>query len=97
MKPRRARALSITIHSSIKAKIMEAQSEASKDVNTPAKILRTLIMNEAHATKYSVHPGADKVQSKTPETLRIAPTASDSQVEMGEYHYGLHNEIAENQ
>ncbi|GKD17223.1 putative reverse transcriptase domain-containing protein [Tanacetum coccineum] len=90
MKPRRARALSITIHSSIKAKILEAQSEASKDINTSAKILRgldkqfkrkedgglyfveriwvpaygnlrTLIMNEAHATKYSVHPGADKM------------------------------------
>ncbi|GJX79970.1 putative reverse transcriptase domain-containing protein [Tanacetum coccineum] len=90
MKPRRARALSMTIHSSIKAKIREAQSEASKDVNTPAEMLRgldkqferkkdgrlyfveriwvpaygnlrTLIMNEAHATKYSVYPGADKM------------------------------------
>ncbi|GJT79416.1 putative reverse transcriptase domain-containing protein [Tanacetum coccineum] len=73
-----------------KAKILEAQSEASKDVNTPAEglrgldkqferkedgglyfveriwvpaygNLRTLIMNEAHATKYSVHPGTDKM------------------------------------
>ncbi|GJX29954.1 putative reverse transcriptase domain-containing protein [Tanacetum coccineum] len=44
---------------SIKAKILEAQSEASKDVNTPVEI--TLIMNEAHTTKYSVHPGADKM------------------------------------
>ncbi|GKC39864.1 putative reverse transcriptase domain-containing protein [Tanacetum coccineum] len=35
MKPRRARAMSITIHSSIKARILEAQSEASKGVNTP--------------------------------------------------------------
>ncbi|GKC43368.1 putative reverse transcriptase domain-containing protein [Tanacetum coccineum] len=90
MKPRRARAMSMTIHSSIKAKILEAQSEAFKDVNTPAEMLRgldkqferkedgglyfveriwvpaygnlrTLIMNEAHATKYSVHPGADKM------------------------------------
>nr|GEV56407.1 putative reverse transcriptase domain-containing protein [Tanacetum cinerariifolium] len=34
MKPRRARAMSMTIHSSIKAKIIEAQSEASKKVNT---------------------------------------------------------------
>ncbi|GKE58759.1 hypothetical protein Tco_1497944, partial [Tanacetum coccineum] len=90
MKPRRARSLSMTIHFSIKAKIMEAQSEASKDINTPAKMfrgldkqfkrkedgglyfveriwvpaygnLRTLIMNEAHVIKYSVHPGADKM------------------------------------
>ncbi|GKD60515.1 putative reverse transcriptase domain-containing protein [Tanacetum coccineum] len=74
----------------IQAKIMEAQSEASKDVNTPAEMLkgldkqferkedgglylaeriwvpvygnlRTLIMNEAHATRYSVYPGADKM------------------------------------
>ncbi|GJS15174.1 putative reverse transcriptase domain-containing protein [Tanacetum coccineum] len=90
MKPRRARSLSMTIHFSIKAKILEAQSEASKDVNTLAKMLRgldkqfkrkedgglyfveriwvpaygnlrTLIMNEAHVIKYSVHPGADKM------------------------------------
>ncbi|GJW82290.1 putative reverse transcriptase domain-containing protein [Tanacetum coccineum] len=42
MKPRRARALSMTIHSSIKAKILEAQSEAFKDVNTPTEMLRGL-------------------------------------------------------
>nr|GEX68257.1 retrotransposon protein, putative, Ty3-gypsy subclass [Tanacetum cinerariifolium] len=70
--------------------ILEAQSEASKGVNTPAKMLkgldkqfkrtedgrlylvervwmpvygnlRTLIMDEAHDTRYSVHPGADKM------------------------------------
>ncbi|GJR93775.1 putative reverse transcriptase domain-containing protein [Tanacetum coccineum] len=45
MKPRRARAMSLTIHSNIKARILEAQSEASK----------------AHTTKYSVHPGAEKM------------------------------------
>ncbi|GJX08671.1 putative reverse transcriptase domain-containing protein [Tanacetum coccineum] len=90
LKPRRARAMSMTIHSSIKARILEAKSEASKDVNDPAKMLkgldkqlerkedgglylaeriwvpvygnlRTLIMNEAHATRYSVHPKADKM------------------------------------
>ncbi|GJT43475.1 reverse transcriptase domain-containing protein, partial [Tanacetum coccineum] len=90
IKLRRARAMSMTIHSSLKAKILEAQSEAFKDVNTPGEMLRgldklferkedgrlyfveqiwvptygnlrTLIMNEAHATKYSVHPGADKM------------------------------------
>ncbi|GJS49783.1 putative reverse transcriptase domain-containing protein [Tanacetum coccineum] len=73
-----------------KARILEAQSEASKDVNTPAEMLkglykqlerkedsglylaeriyvpvygnlRTLIINEAHATRYFVHPEADKM------------------------------------
>ncbi|GJR92908.1 hypothetical protein Tco_0265082 [Tanacetum coccineum] len=112
MKSRRARAMSMTIHSSLKARILEAQSEASKGANTPAEMLkgldklferredgglyvteriwvpvygnlRTLIMKEAHTSKYYVHPGADKIQSRTPETLGIAPTARDSQVEMG--------------
>ncbi|GJT13054.1 hypothetical protein Tco_0860096 [Tanacetum coccineum] len=42
LKPRRARAMSMTIHSSIKARILEAQSEASKGVNTPAETLKGL-------------------------------------------------------
>ncbi|GJY77941.1 putative reverse transcriptase domain-containing protein [Tanacetum coccineum] len=90
MKPRRVQAMSMTIQSSIMARILEAQSEASKDFNTPTDMLRglekhferkdddrlysvegiwvpaygnlrTLIMDEAHATKYSIHPGADKM------------------------------------
>ncbi|GJT58648.1 putative nucleotidyltransferase, ribonuclease H [Tanacetum coccineum] len=90
MKPRRARAMIMTIHSSIKARILEAQSKVSKGANTSAEMLkgldkqfekkedgglyfikriwvpaygnlRTLIMNEAHTTKYSVHPRADKM------------------------------------
>ncbi|GJX34793.1 hypothetical protein Tco_0246350 [Tanacetum coccineum] len=113
MRPRRVRALSMTIHSSIKARILEAHNEASKDVNTPAKMLRgldkqferkedgglyfveriwvpaygnlrTLIMNEARTTS----------QGRTPETLRIASTAKDSRVEMGEDHYGFYNQVA---
>ncbi|GKD50239.1 putative reverse transcriptase domain-containing protein [Tanacetum coccineum] len=42
LKPRRARAMSMKIHSSIKARILEAQSEASKGVNTPAETLKGL-------------------------------------------------------
>nr|GEV35446.1 hypothetical protein [Tanacetum cinerariifolium] len=90
VKPRRARSMSMIIHSSIKARILETQSEASKVVNTPTKMLkgldkqferkedgglylaeriwvpvygnlRILIMNEAHATRHSVHPRADKM------------------------------------
>nr|GEW38129.1 retrotransposon protein, putative, Ty3-gypsy subclass [Tanacetum cinerariifolium] len=78
-KPRLVRAMSMTIHSSIKAKILEAWSEASKNTITSTEMLkglgkqlerkedgglylakriwvpvygnlRTLIMNEAHAT-----------------------------------------------
>ncbi|GJR23748.1 putative reverse transcriptase domain-containing protein [Tanacetum coccineum] len=90
LKPRQARAMSMTIHSSIKDRILEAQSEASKGVNTPAEMLKgldkqferkedgglylaeriwvpvygnlgTLIMNEAHATRYSIYLGAEKM------------------------------------
>nr|GEV57852.1 putative reverse transcriptase domain-containing protein [Tanacetum cinerariifolium] len=82
--------MSMTIHSSIKAKILEAQSEAFKNTNTLTEMLKgldkqlerkedgrlylaeriwvpvygnlkTLIINEAHATRYLVHPGADKM------------------------------------
>ncbi|GKD13323.1 hypothetical protein Tco_1197730 [Tanacetum coccineum] len=80
MKLRRARAMSMIIHSRLKTKVLEAQSEAFKDVNTLAEMLggldkpferkedgrlyfveriwvpaygnlRTLIMNEAHASR----------------------------------------------
>ncbi|GJY14774.1 hypothetical protein Tco_0385196 [Tanacetum coccineum] len=42
MKPRRVRAMSMTIYSSLKARILEAQSEASKSVNTLAEMLKGL-------------------------------------------------------
>ncbi|GJR74708.1 putative reverse transcriptase domain-containing protein [Tanacetum coccineum] len=89
-KPRRVCAMSITIHSGLKTKILEAQSEASKDLKAPTEWLRglerhfeqrddgeiyffdriwipsvggvrKLIMDEAHTSRYSVHPGADKM------------------------------------
>ncbi|GKD86114.1 hypothetical protein Tco_1357268, partial [Tanacetum coccineum] len=41
-KSRRVRAMSVTIHSSIKARILEAQSEASKNVSAPVEMLRGL-------------------------------------------------------
>ncbi|GKA21463.1 putative reverse transcriptase domain-containing protein [Tanacetum coccineum] len=90
LKPRRVRAMSITIHSGLKTKILEAQGEASKDLKAPAEWLRglethferrddggiyffdriwipsvggvrKLIMNEAHTSRYSIHPGTDKM------------------------------------
>nr|GEW16495.1 putative reverse transcriptase domain-containing protein [Tanacetum cinerariifolium] len=36
LKPRRVRAMSMTIHSGLKTKILEAQREAAKDLNAPA-------------------------------------------------------------
>ncbi|GJY62061.1 putative reverse transcriptase domain-containing protein, partial [Tanacetum coccineum] len=50
VKPKRARAMNMTLQSSIKDKILAAQNEGE---------VRTLIMDEAHKSKYSVHPGAN--------------------------------------
>nr|GFA27441.1 putative reverse transcriptase domain-containing protein [Tanacetum cinerariifolium] len=90
LKPRRVRAMSITIHSGLKTKILVAQGVSSKDLKAPAEWLRgleihferrddggiyffvriwissvggvrKLIMHEAHTSRYSIHPGADKM------------------------------------
>nr|GEX50422.1 putative reverse transcriptase domain-containing protein [Tanacetum cinerariifolium] len=82
--------MSMTIQSDLKAKILEAQGEASKDLKALVEWLRglerhfekqddggiyffdrvwipsvggirKLIMDEAHTSRYSVHPGADKM------------------------------------
>ncbi|GJZ25041.1 hypothetical protein Tco_0562500 [Tanacetum coccineum] len=42
IKPRRVRAMNMTIQSSIKGKILVAQNEASEVVNAPANMLRGL-------------------------------------------------------
>ncbi|GJY24151.1 hypothetical protein Tco_0397809 [Tanacetum coccineum] len=84
MKPRRARAMSTTIHSRIKARILEAQSEASKVINTPAERLRGF-------EKQLERKEDNGFQSRTSETLGIALMARDIREEMGEDHYGLRN------
>ncbi|GKF68694.1 hypothetical protein Tco_0198373 [Tanacetum coccineum] len=90
VKPRRVRAMAVTIQSGVKGLILAAQDEAFKDENVIAERLngtdqqmekredgslyyldriwvplvggvRTKIMDEAHKTRYSVHPGADKM------------------------------------
>ncbi|GJZ91964.1 putative reverse transcriptase domain-containing protein [Tanacetum coccineum] len=90
LKRRRVLAMSMTIQSGLKAKILEDQREAAKDFKAPSEWLRgldtqfeiqhdgviyfigriwipsvggirKLIMDEAHTTRYSVHPGADKM------------------------------------
>ncbi|GJZ18412.1 putative reverse transcriptase domain-containing protein [Tanacetum coccineum] len=53
IKPKRVIDMNMILHSSIKDRILAAQKEAVD--------LRTMIMDEAHKLKYSVHPGADKM------------------------------------
>ncbi|GJU28513.1 putative reverse transcriptase domain-containing protein [Tanacetum coccineum] len=62
VKPRRVRAMAMTIQHGVRGMILAAQGEAFKHENVPlAGGVRTIIMDEAHKTKYSVHPGADKM------------------------------------
>ncbi|GKA95689.1 putative reverse transcriptase domain-containing protein [Tanacetum coccineum] len=87
VKPKRIRAINMTLQSSIKDKILVAQEEASNESAGLQRGLdeliehrsdralyyldqiwvplnghvRTLIMDEAHKSKYSVHPGAHKM------------------------------------
>nr|GEV17743.1 hypothetical protein [Tanacetum cinerariifolium] len=56
VKPKRVRAINMTLQSSIKDMILAAQKEAV-DESTGL----TLIMDEAHKLKYSVHPRVDKM------------------------------------
>ncbi|GJS67431.1 putative ribonuclease H-like domain-containing protein [Tanacetum coccineum] len=57
VKPKRVRAINMTLQSSIKDMILAAQKEAVDESGD----VRTLIMDEAHKSKYSIHPGADKM------------------------------------
>ncbi|GKB41000.1 putative reverse transcriptase domain-containing protein [Tanacetum coccineum] len=59
VKPRRVRAMSMTIQSGVKDKILAAQGKASKVPLIEG--VRTVILDEAHATRYSIHPRADKM------------------------------------
>ncbi|GJZ58843.1 putative reverse transcriptase domain-containing protein [Tanacetum coccineum] len=87
VKPKRVRAMNMTLQSSIKDRILAAQKEASDEsvglqrgidkmielrndgalyyldrIWVPLKgDLRTIIMDKAHKSKYSVHPRADKM------------------------------------
>ncbi|GJU24528.1 putative reverse transcriptase domain-containing protein [Tanacetum coccineum] len=57
VKPKRVRAMNMTLQSSIKDRILAAQNEASDESGD----VRTLIIDEAHKSKYSVHLGVDKM------------------------------------
>ncbi|GJT46768.1 putative reverse transcriptase domain-containing protein [Tanacetum coccineum] len=62
VKPRCVRAMAMTIQSRVKEMILAAQSEVFKQENVPlVGGVRTMILNEAHKTRYSVHPRADKM------------------------------------
>ncbi|GJZ22370.1 putative reverse transcriptase domain-containing protein [Tanacetum coccineum] len=62
LKPRRVRAMAMTIQTRMREKIQASQSEALKQENVLAESLHgTMIMDESHKSKYSVHPRADKM------------------------------------
>nr|GEV29576.1 reverse transcriptase domain-containing protein [Tanacetum cinerariifolium] len=56
-KPRRVRAMSMTIHSSIKAKILEAQSKASKNTSTLTEMQKANNLREKKMADYILLSG----------------------------------------
>ncbi|GJX86648.1 retrotransposon protein, putative, ty3-gypsy subclass [Tanacetum coccineum] len=60
VKPRHVQAMAMTIQSGVKEMIVAAQIEAFKQENVLAERLHGSIMDEAHASRCLVHPGADK-------------------------------------
>ncbi|GJZ42926.1 putative reverse transcriptase domain-containing protein [Tanacetum coccineum] len=62
VKPKRVQAMAMTIQSGVKGIILAAQDEAFNHENVLAERgVRTVIMDEAHKSRYSVHPRADKM------------------------------------
>nr|GFA29493.1 putative reverse transcriptase domain-containing protein [Tanacetum cinerariifolium] len=55
-KPLHVRALMMTVHNNLLKRIRKSQREAMKENG-----LRNLIMHESHKSKYSIHPGLDKI------------------------------------
>ncbi|GJW99119.1 putative reverse transcriptase domain-containing protein [Tanacetum coccineum] len=117
VKPRRVRAMAMTIQPEVRGMIPAAQSEAFKQENVLAERLhrldqqmernedeslyfmdhiwvllvrgvRMIIMDEAHKTKYSVHPGADKISRWTVYITLLANSAKSFKDAIG-YEYSL--------
>ncbi|GJY77845.1 putative reverse transcriptase domain-containing protein [Tanacetum coccineum] len=64
IKPRKVKAMNMTIQSSIKGEILAAQNEASEVVNAPTKMLQGLdeqMKRRSDGALYFVHPRADKM------------------------------------
>ncbi|GKB23716.1 putative reverse transcriptase domain-containing protein, partial [Tanacetum coccineum] len=67
IKPLRVRVLVMTIGLDLPKQILNAQTEAQKPENLKNEDvggygdLRTVIMHESHKSKYSIHPGSDKM------------------------------------
>ncbi|GJX88639.1 putative reverse transcriptase domain-containing protein [Tanacetum coccineum] len=61
IKPLRVRALVMTIGLNLPMKNLNAQVEARKEENYETKDLCALIMHDSHKSKYSIHPGSDKM------------------------------------
>nr|GEZ01362.1 putative reverse transcriptase domain-containing protein [Tanacetum cinerariifolium] len=60
--PLRVRSLVMMVHTNLPDKILKAQTEAMKEENMKAENLgRDTIMHESHKSKYSIHPGSDKM------------------------------------
>ncbi|GKC87616.1 putative reverse transcriptase domain-containing protein [Tanacetum coccineum] len=60
VKPKRLRAMAMTIQSGVKGITLAAQGEAFNQENLVGG-MRIVIIDEAHKSRYSIHPGVDKM------------------------------------
>ncbi|GJZ13065.1 putative reverse transcriptase domain-containing protein [Tanacetum coccineum] len=61
IKPLRVCALVKTIGLNLPKQILNAQAKAKKEENYVTEDLHALIMHKSHKSKYSIHPGSDKM------------------------------------
>ncbi|GKA96266.1 putative reverse transcriptase domain-containing protein, partial [Tanacetum coccineum] len=102
LKPRRVRALAMTVQIGMRERIQVAQSEALRQENILMENLhgdvRMIIMDEAHKTKYYVHPRADKMYYDLRDRLKVkhqrpfagcAAITRDLEWKWDKIHYGI--------
>ncbi|GJX49982.1 putative reverse transcriptase domain-containing protein [Tanacetum coccineum] len=94
LKPRRVRAMSITIHSGLKTKILEAQSEASKDLKAPTEWLRGL---ERHFEQRDDDVLRVLRLSRTSKTLRLSSQPEFLKWKWGKETMDLSQKLPKNQ
>ncbi|GJV43249.1 putative reverse transcriptase domain-containing protein [Tanacetum coccineum] len=61
IKPLQVRVLVMTIGLNLPKRILNAQAKVRKEENYITEDLCALIMHESHKSKYSIHPGSDKM------------------------------------
>nr|GEW04012.1 hypothetical protein [Tanacetum cinerariifolium] len=95
VKTKRVREMNMTLHSSIKDRILAAEKEASNESAGLQKgDVRTLIKDEAHKSKYYVYPGADNMYYDLKDSFWWPGMKKDLAVFVSVVRYGKKGKLA---